>query len=134
MVAGAASLYASAFVHDADGTLTIVLVNAASSAATAQIQVPSMPAGITSFDGHTSQNGSLWQPSTFMVTSGAVSVPVPAYGVVSLQGTGTPVTPPGCASMTPSTFMSSSFAVLSALAVTIVRLSARNASPWIAPA
>jgi MYXO-CTERM domain-containing protein len=94
-VAGAASLYASAFVHDADGTLTVVLVNAGAAPATAQVQVPAMPAGIASFDGHTSQNGSLWQPSTFMVTSGAISVPVPAYGVVSLQGKGTPVTPPG---------------------------------------
>jgi MYXO-CTERM domain-containing protein len=93
-VAGSTSLYASAFVHDANGTLTVILVNADAAAATATVQVPSMPAGITSFDAHTSSNGSYWQPGTFMVSGGAVSVPVPAYGVVSLQGKGQAATPP----------------------------------------
>jgi hypothetical protein len=81
-------------VHDANGTLTVILVNADAAAATVTVQVPAAPAGISSFDAHTSSNGSYWQPGTFMVSGGAVSVPVPAYGVVSLQGKGQATTPP----------------------------------------
>jgi MYXO-CTERM domain-containing protein len=94
-VTGADALYASAYVHDADGTLTVILVNASASAVTAAVEVPASPAGITSFDGATSSDGSYWQTGTFAVSGGTVSVPVPGYGVVSLQGKGKLPPPPG---------------------------------------
>ncbi len=85
---GASTLLASAYVHDADGTLTIVLVNTSASTVSPTIDVPSMPAGITSFDAWTSSDGSYWQPSSLDATGGQVTVPTPGYGVVTLVGHG----------------------------------------------
>ncbi len=89
-VAGGSSLLASAYVHDAAGTLTVVLVNTAASDVSASVSVPSAPAGIASFEAHTSKNGSLWKASTLAIASGSAAVTVPGYGVVTLYGSGTP--------------------------------------------
>ncbi len=87
-VTGSTTLNASAFLHDAERTLVIVLVNSASSAQTASIPVPSIPAGLNSFASYTSQNGSYFQPGNLAVSAGSVSINVPAYGVVTLRGFG----------------------------------------------
>ncbi|HVU04776.1 MAG TPA: MYXO-CTERM sorting domain-containing protein [Polyangiaceae bacterium] len=89
-VGSGTSLLASAYVNDAAGTLTVVLVNTSASDATATLAVPARPANVTSFDVHTSKDGSLWQPSTADVASGSASIPVPGYGVVTAVGTGDP--------------------------------------------
>ncbi len=85
---GASSLLASAYVHDADGTLTVVLVNVGDADATVTLQVPAAPSGITSFDGWTSSDASYWQSSQEAVSGGAVTIGVPRYGVVTLLGRG----------------------------------------------
>ncbi len=80
-------LSASAYRHAANGTLTIVLVNNGS-AQTANISVPSQPAGIASFTAYSSVSGSLWSQAVVAVNGSIVSVAVPASGIVTLYGTG----------------------------------------------
>jgi len=58
-VSGSTSLLASAYVHDGDGTLTVVLVNAGASAATVAVQLPAQPAGLSAFELSTSSDGAL---------------------------------------------------------------------------
>jgi len=89
-VTGSTDVLASAFVNDATAQLTLVLVNEGPSAAAAQVAIGSPPPGLTSFTTYTSSSGSLWQSGTASISSGAIGVAVPAYGVVTLTGTGTP--------------------------------------------
>jgi len=88
-VAGSTTLSASSYIHDRDNTLTVVLVNSDTNAATTTLTVSSSPGGIASFQTVTSSNGSLWQSGTAAISSGRVTVNVPAYGVVTLFGQGT---------------------------------------------
>jgi MYXO-CTERM domain-containing protein len=88
-VSGSSSVLAGAFALDAAKSLTVVLVNEGSAAATVTATLGTPPAGLSSFDTYTSSSGSLWQSGTARVSGGQVSVPVPAYGVVTLYGTGT---------------------------------------------
>ncbi|OAI42862.1 hypothetical protein AYO41_03350 [Verrucomicrobia bacterium SCGC AG-212-E04] len=87
-VSGSSTLNASAFVHDAEKTLVIVLVNSAATTQTAFIPVPSIPVGLKSFASFTSHDGSFFQPARVDSAGGAISVSVPAYGVVTLRGFG----------------------------------------------
>lgn len=88
-VGGSPTLNASAFVHDAERTLVVVLVNSASTPQTAFIPIPTIPAGLQSFVTYTSRDGSYFQPGTVIASGGAISVEVPAYGVVTARGFGT---------------------------------------------
>jgi len=88
-VAGSSTLVASGYVHDANGTLVLELINTDASDVTASVEVPATPADITSFDVRTSSDGSLWQSSSVTVSGATVSVSVPGYGVVTLSGQGT---------------------------------------------
>jgi O-glycosyl hydrolase len=88
-VTGASTLLASAYVLDAAGSLTVVLINEAATAATVQLALGSAPAGLSSLSAFTSSQGRSWQASTVPVTGGSASVSVPGYGVVTLTGTGT---------------------------------------------
>ncbi len=85
-VSGGGNVLASAFVLDAAQALTVVLINEATAAATVSVALPATPA-VASFATFTSSNGSYWQPSTVTASGGSASVPVPAYGVVTLYGT-----------------------------------------------
>lgn len=87
-VAGATTLYASAYLHEQAGTLTVVLVNAASSALTASVELPPIPAGIASVEASTSAKDSYDKASTLAPSAGKLSVPVPGYGVVTLRAQG----------------------------------------------
>ncbi len=89
-VAGAPNLLASAYVNDAAGTLTVVLVNSDSADATAQLTVPADPPGLASFTSYTSHDQSYWQTAAPALHSGVLAVPVPGYGVVTVVGSGTP--------------------------------------------
>jgi O-glycosyl hydrolase len=86
-VTGSSKLLASSYVNDANGTLTIVLLNTSSSSTTASITVPTYPAGLTSFQNFTSSNGKYWQPSTTSVSGGKMSVSLPGYSAVTLTAT-----------------------------------------------
>jgi O-glycosyl hydrolase len=83
-VAGSSTVLASSYVNDANQSLTTVLINSSSSAATASVTVPSYPANIMSYESFTSSNGSYWQPAALTISAGKVGVALPAYGVVTL--------------------------------------------------
>ncbi|HEY8039485.1 MAG TPA: glycoside hydrolase family 30 beta sandwich domain-containing protein, partial [Polyangiaceae bacterium] len=100
---GSTTLLASAFVQDATGSLTVVLVNEAATAATVEVDLPATPAGITSLSAFTSSSGKLWQASAVNVAGGKASIPVPGYGVVTLTGGGTPAPSDGGAEGAPGT-------------------------------
>jgi O-glycosyl hydrolase len=85
-VAGSSALNASSFAHDANGTLTVVLVNASPDAIPTTLRLPAIPSGLMMFTAVTSSNGALWQSSTISPVDGQLSVPVPGYGVVTLYG------------------------------------------------
>ncbi len=87
-VSGSTSLAASAYVHDANGTLVVELVNASAQDVTASLAVPAYPASLSSFNVVTSSDGKLWQTSTLDAAAGKLSVKIPGYGVVTLEGQG----------------------------------------------
>lgn len=91
-VSGSNSLSVSSYLHEANRSLTVVLVNGSSSAQTATVDLPSPGFTVSSLQAYTSSNGSLWQTTTLAVAAGKASVAVPAYGVVTLYGTGAVVT------------------------------------------
>jgi hypothetical protein len=91
-VAGAANLSASAFVRDASGELTVVLVNGDPAAVKPTVTVP---AGYASLDAFSSDKDKLWQASTVPVAAGQATVTVPGYGVVTLHGVSSGATDAG---------------------------------------
>ncbi len=90
-VSGSTNLLASAFLHDTNRTLTVVLLNTSSNALTATINVPSQPFVVSSFKAFTSKDADLWRASGVGVTNGAARVVVPGYGVATLYGVAAPV-------------------------------------------
>ncbi|MBD2766272.1 T9SS type A sorting domain-containing protein [Hymenobacter sp. BT664] len=88
-VAGSSTVNASSYLHEANRSLTVVLVNASSTAQTVTVTVPTLPFTLSSFQAYTSSNGSLWRNSTLPLARGEVAVSLPAYGVVTLYGGGT---------------------------------------------
>lgn len=92
-VSGSSTLSASAYVHDANKTVTTVLVNSSASPQTVSVRLPATPGGITSVQTFTSSNGALWQTGTASVSGGSVSITVPGYGVATLYGQGSSTTP-----------------------------------------
>jgi len=89
-VSGSTNLLASAFVHDANLSLTVVLLNTSSNALTATLNLPATPA-IKSLAIFTSSDSNYWRRSTAVVSNGTAVVPVPGYGVVTLYGVTAPV-------------------------------------------
>ncbi len=80
------SLNVSAFVQDEDEEVTIVFVNRKTTQYSVTINVPSL-FGITAYSVHrTSENENFRQLNDLAVSSGQVSVTVPARSVVTLQG------------------------------------------------
>jgi O-glycosyl hydrolase len=85
-VTGSAALTASAFWHNSNSTMTVVLINSSNSPIQAVINSPAQPAGIPSWQTFTSSSGSYWQISTTSITNGYANVSIPGYGVVTLYG------------------------------------------------
>jgi len=85
-VAGDEGLLASAYVHEKNGTLTLVLVSTTEAARTARVNVPVEFGAMREMLAVTSHEGALWQESKVPLAGGEVEVAVPGYGVVSLQG------------------------------------------------
>lgn len=79
------NLLASAYLDETNRSLTVVLLNSASTPLTATIQVPNEPV-IESFRTYSSSGAGLWQPSEVPVNSATAAVLVPGYGVVTLYG------------------------------------------------
>jgi O-glycosyl hydrolase len=91
-VNGEDALLASAYVHDAGGTLTLVLINTAAKTLHATLHLPSIPSGITAMQAWTSLDKSYHTQTQHSVRAGELKLPLPAYSVVTLQGRGKPVT------------------------------------------
>jgi O-glycosyl hydrolase len=85
---------ASSYVQDTDKSLTVVLINSNATAQSVTVNVPALAFTISSFNAYTSSNNSYWQSATLAVSQNRVSLTIPAYGVVTLYGTGTTTTPP----------------------------------------
>ena len=84
-VTGSSTLLASAYVLDAAGALTVVLINEDAAATSVSLALPS--SAPTSFQAFASSDGSLWQSSTVTASAGAASLTLPGYGVTTLYGT-----------------------------------------------
>ncbi len=84
----AAPLLASAYVHDADCSLTLVLVNPSANPVAATIPLPATPRGLVALQAYVSSDGSYWQTSRLAAANGAVALTIPGYGVATLFGVG----------------------------------------------
>ena len=89
-VSGSTNLSASAYLHETNQSLTIVLINSSASAVPATINVPAIPPGIQVFRAFTSSNSNYWQSSNVTITNGAAATTVPGFGIVTLYGVAPP--------------------------------------------
>jgi len=89
-VSAAPALSASAFWHQTNGTMTVVLINATNTPISAAVQWAAAPPTMSAWQTFTSSNGSYWQPSTNLMKNGVVNVTVPGYGVVTLYAMAPP--------------------------------------------
>lgn len=90
-VSGSSELSLSAFLHETNQTMTVVLLNASSNAVQTVINSPSLPVGLTFWEVFTSSNSNYWQRSYTPITDNQALVTVPGYGVVTLYGIAPPV-------------------------------------------
>lgn len=74
----------SAYVHDANRTLTVVLVNKSAEARPATIKLPAGFSQVQSLDAYTSSEKALWVQSQASAANGVLKVDVPGYGVVTV--------------------------------------------------
>jgi O-glycosyl hydrolase len=86
VVNGASTLHASAYVHTANRSVTVVLINSATTDETVTVNLPSGLTPITRMRDFTSHSESLWQASSVAVRNNAVTVTVPGFGVTTLYG------------------------------------------------
>jgi MYXO-CTERM domain-containing protein len=91
--AGSSSVLASAYVHDANGTLTVVLIKDGTGAADVTIHLPPSLPGLGAFAAFTSSDYALWQSTTPSIDGGVVTVSVPGYGIATLYAA--PLAPKG---------------------------------------
>ncbi len=89
-VSGAPALSASAFWHQTNGTMTVVLINATNTPISTVVRWASAPAAMALWQTFTSSNGSYWQASTNLMQHGQLNVTVPGYGVVTLYAMAPP--------------------------------------------
>jgi hypothetical protein len=87
-ITGSATLLTSAYVHDAERTLVVELVNTSESPVSVNVVVPPEPRNLSRFDVVTSSDGHLWQTATVEAAAGKVSVEIPGYGIATLEGGG----------------------------------------------
>ena len=92
IINGASNIKVSSYIHDANKTLSLVIINSNSTQQTITVNVPALPFTLSSFDSYTSSDNNFWQSKVLPVNVGKVSVTIPAFGVVTLNGQGTSVT------------------------------------------
>ena len=89
-VSGSTNLLASAYLHEANQTLTVVLLNTGPDPIQAMISLPAQPARIGSFRSFTSSNNNLWQSSSIPITNQTARPTVPGFGITTLSGVAPP--------------------------------------------
>ena len=82
-----AEVLSSAYIHEEDGTLTMVLINTSNNSQTRTLSIPGLMNGALSFDQYTSSNHQYWQHSTLAFTDREAAISLPGYSVVTLHGT-----------------------------------------------
>ena len=90
-VSGSTNLLASAYLHDTNRTLTVIMLNTSPDSCSTTLVVPAQPPGIGSFCAYTSSDSNYWQSSTVLVANGTAAVTIPGYGVVTLYGVAPPL-------------------------------------------
>jgi hypothetical protein len=85
-VAGSADLLASAYLHETNRMLVVVLLNSSSNSLTATINMSTNPPALLAFDAYMSSPASLWQKSLVAVSNLTASVTLPGFGLVTLVG------------------------------------------------
>jgi len=85
-IANGANINVSSYIHDANKSLTVVIINSNSTSRTITVNVPTLPFTITSFNAYTSSNNNYWINSTANVSNNTFSITVPGYGVCTLYG------------------------------------------------
>lgn len=83
---GNSTLNVSAYIHDENNSLTIVIVNASASTQTVTVNIPSVPFILNELDSYTSSNDNYWEKNIANINAGNTVVNVPAYGIVTLYG------------------------------------------------
>ncbi|MGB3799024.1 MAG: hypothetical protein WA952_04370 [Lewinella sp.] len=81
------TLYVSAYTHEQDDMMTIVLINGSREAVNPVVNLAGASAIAAEFSAYTSASDAYWQPSTVTVANGELNVTVPAFGIVTLTGT-----------------------------------------------
>ncbi|PHN08636.1 T9SS type A sorting domain-containing protein [Flavilitoribacter nigricans] len=76
----------SAYIHETDGTVTVVLINTNSGSQERTISIPGLENGTITFDRFTSSDGQYWQETTTDFTDGNATISLPGYSVVTLFG------------------------------------------------
>lgn len=80
------TILSSAYVHETDETITLVLINTDSGSQTTAIKIPELQNSNVSFDQFTSSNNQYWQSASVQFIDGVASVTLPAYSVMTLYG------------------------------------------------
>lgn len=91
IVNGASNLLVSAYLHETNRTLTVVLLNTSASNISATVNWPNEMVPARAIRAYSSSNGSYWQRTDLAFDSKGVWITVPGYGVVTLYGVAQPV-------------------------------------------
>lgn len=92
-VEGASGLHVSAYVHDRERTVTVVLINTAAAAQTADVALAGLNE-VTTWTSYTSSASQSFAGGRPEGSASGARVTVPAYGIVTLQGKTRRVRPP----------------------------------------
>ncbi len=91
-VSGSTNLLASAYLHETNRSLTVILLNSSSAPIVANLTVPNQPNGLGgAFRAFSSSAAGFWQGSSVPITNQTATVSVPGYGVVTLYAVAPPV-------------------------------------------
>lgn len=82
------TLHSSAYVHEEDQSLTIVLINGADATVTPTVNLEGIATSGSTFDVYTSDADTRWASSSVSPDGNSLAVTVPAYGVVTLTSSG----------------------------------------------
>lgn len=88
-IAGGTNLNVSSYIHDANKTLSMVLINSNPTAQAVTVNIPTVPFTLSKFESYTSSDNYYWQAKPLTMAANKVSVTIPGYGVTTLFGQGT---------------------------------------------
>ena len=78
------SLYTSAYVHEEDNTITVVLLNGTNADLSTSVNLTDAMTTEAGYLTYSSHEGNLWQETSASFSGGSAELTVPAYGIVTL--------------------------------------------------